>query len=73
MKNYNLWEGELEFTEKLLLEDIRSNSVWNYRFFVLENTVKDWDTRMRLKELVYSFKMIIRAPNNEAAWNYCKG
>lgn len=73
MKTFNLWEGEIEFTDKLLLEDIRNNSVWNYRFFVFENTVKDWDTKFRLQELVYSFKMIIKAPNNEGAWNYCKG
>jgi hypothetical protein len=30
-----LWESELAFTERLLREDVRNNSAWNQRFFVL--------------------------------------
>ncbi len=30
-----LWERELAFTERLLRDDVRNNSAWNQRFFVL--------------------------------------
>ncbi|KAK0531600.1 CAAX geranylgeranyltransferase alpha subunit [Tilletia horrida] len=30
-----LWDGELEYTDALLEEDVRNNSAWNHRFFVL--------------------------------------
>ena len=30
-----LWEGELGFVERLLDEDVRNNSAWHHRFFVL--------------------------------------
>jgi protein farnesyltransferase/geranylgeranyltransferase type-1 subunit alpha len=29
-----VWEGELEYTRKLLEKDVRNNSAWNHRFFV---------------------------------------
>ncbi len=31
----SLWESELAFTDRLLREDLRNNSAWNQRFFVL--------------------------------------
>ena len=31
----SLWENELAFTERLLREDLRNNSAWNQRLFVL--------------------------------------
>lgn len=30
-----LWNGELDYVESLLQEDIRNNSAWNHRYFVL--------------------------------------
>ena len=30
-----LWEGELDFVEELVEEDLRNNSAWNHRFFVV--------------------------------------
>ena len=29
LKTFNLWEGELEYIEQLLKEDVRNNSAWN--------------------------------------------
>lgn len=29
-----VWKGEIEYSEKLLEEDVRNNSAWNHRFFV---------------------------------------
>jgi protein farnesyltransferase/geranylgeranyltransferase type-1 subunit alpha len=30
-----IWEGELRFAEGLLNDDVRNNSAWNHRFFVV--------------------------------------
>lgn len=38
MQTFNLWEGELDYTEKLLREDHRNNSAWNQRYFVISQT-----------------------------------
>jgi len=36
VKRFNLWDdGELEATEKLIDEDVRNNSAWNHRFFLV--------------------------------------
>jgi protein farnesyltransferase/geranylgeranyltransferase type-1 subunit alpha len=31
----SLWEGELEFAEQMLKQDIRNNSAWHHRFFIV--------------------------------------
>lgn len=33
-----MWDKELEFVDKLLREDLRNNSAWNHRCFVITNT-----------------------------------
>ena len=36
VRKFNLWDdGELEATEKLIDEDVRNNSAWNHRFFLV--------------------------------------
>lgn len=36
MKRFDLWEkGEVEYVDKLLDQDVRNNSAWNHRFFVI--------------------------------------
>lgn len=37
-QEFKLWDDELEYVEQLLKEDVRNNSVWNQRFFVISNT-----------------------------------
>lgn len=32
---FDLFEGELAFVDRLLTEDVRNNSAWNHRMFVL--------------------------------------
>lgn len=32
LKTFNLWEGELEYIEQLLKDDVRNNSAWNQVF-----------------------------------------
>ena len=38
IKKFELWEDELEYVEQLLAEDLRNNSAWNQRYFVVSNT-----------------------------------
>lgn len=38
-----LWNGELGYVEKLLEEDVRNNSAWHHRFFVVFGRVKGGD------------------------------
>ena len=35
---FGLWEGELEYVSRLITDDIRNNSAWNQRYFVVTNT-----------------------------------
>jgi protein farnesyltransferase/geranylgeranyltransferase type-1 subunit alpha len=73
----NLWEHELPFVDLLLYQDVRNNSAWHHRFFVV------WDTGVRegdedreevlRRELRYTKEKIALAPNNLSAWNYLRG
>ena len=38
VRTFKLWDGELDFVEKMLTEDLRNNSAWNHRYFVVSNT-----------------------------------
>lgn len=37
-QEYKMWDGELEYVEELLEEDVRNNSAWNQRHFVISHT-----------------------------------
>jgi len=73
----SLWEGELDFIESMLIRDIRNNSAWHHRFFVV------WGCGIRegeedrahvfKRELTYVKQSISLVPNNPAAWNYLRG
>lgn len=46
----SLWDGELDYIEKLFAEDVRNNSVWNHRFFVVfARGASDIDEEQRRK------------------------
>lgn len=38
IKEFKLWKNEMEFVNKLLADDIRNNSAWNQRYFVITHT-----------------------------------
>lgn len=38
VQEYKLWDNELEFVENLLEDDVRNNSAWNQRHFVISHT-----------------------------------
>ena len=83
-KNYHAWQhrqwaisafklhdGELEYVERLIDEDIRNNSAWNQRFFLLVNVPIKSDVLDR--ELKFTMDKIKKVPGNESSWNYLRG
>ncbi|KAK7047435.1 CAAX geranylgeranyltransferase alpha subunit [Paramarasmius palmivorus] len=73
----NLWEQELDFVDSMLNQDIRNNSAWHHRFFVVfESGVRDEEEdmeRVLRRELIYVKQNVSLAPNNSSAWNYLRG
>lgn len=78
-KNYHAWShrqwlvrehaivhGELEATEWFLETDVRNNSAWNHRWLVTGMGGGKRDE----KEMAFAIRMMMKAPRNEAAWNY---
>ncbi len=63
-------DGELEFTAKLLNLDVRNNSAWNHRIFVLKNSNMGNGPS---QEIEFALSKLQIVSNNEAAWVYLKG
>jgi len=38
LSEFSLWEGELDYVTQLITEDVRNNSAWNQRYYVITNT-----------------------------------
>ncbi|EPZ36030.1 hypothetical protein O9G_002673 [Rozella allomycis CSF55] len=70
LKNFNVSsDQELDFVEKMIDLDVRNNSAWNHRFFILTRDESvNWEN-----ELAYVWKKINLAPNNEAPYVYLAG
>ncbi|KAF8902558.1 hypothetical protein CPB84DRAFT_1775678 [Gymnopilus junonius] len=73
----DLWIGELDFVDSMLAQDVRNNSAWHHRFFVVWGCgVRDGDEdreRVLKRELIYAKQNISLAPSNPSAWNYIRG
>ncbi|TEB34055.1 protein prenylyltransferase [Coprinellus micaceus] len=70
----SVWTKELAWTERMLEKDVRNNSAWHHRFFVVFERpgarVGEGEIR---RELRYTKQSIALAPNNASAWNYLRG
>lgn len=51
LQEYKLWDNELEFVENLLEDDVRNNSAWNQRHFVISHTTGFSDPALLDKEI----------------------
>ncbi|RPD63189.1 protein prenylyltransferase [Lentinus tigrinus ALCF2SS1-6] len=76
-KEGRLWAGERAYIEDLLEQDVRNNSAWHHRFFVVFASGvrlgdEDRDQVLR-RELSFAKEKIALAPNNSSAWNYLRG
>lgn len=72
LKTFGLWEGELDRMDNMLKVDVRNNSVWNERWFVISNTSGFTDEVVN-REILYTFKWIETAVDNESPWNFLRG
>lgn len=61
----------MDFVENLISQDLRNNSAWNQRYFVINNS--NPNANMINKELKYTFDKIKILSKNESAWNYLRG
>lgn len=73
VEKYQLWSDELVDVARLIGEDVRNNSAWNQRFFVISRRGSPVDESVLQAEAEYAMKMIVLAPNNESPWNYLQG
>ena len=67
--------AELRFVDALLLDDVRNNSAWNHRFFMLfgREVPAQAAPAVYEREIDYAKRKVARAPQNLAAWNYLRG
>jgi len=72
IETFGLWENELDFIEDSLKLDLRNNSAWNQRYFVVSKW-KKLTPEVISEEIQYAFKYIMKAPNNQSPWAYLKG
>ena len=64
----------MEFCRALLEEDVRNNSAWNHRFFVLHAAPSTGGLAAhRESEVSFSLTSILRAPSNPSPWSYLRG
>ncbi|TFY73615.1 hypothetical protein EWM64_g10397 [Hericium alpestre] len=68
-----MWAGELAFVERLLEKDLRNNSAWHHRFFVVFERGSESGEEVVKNELSFAKENISAAPNNASAWNYLRG
>lgn len=58
--------------EQLLNDDVRNNSAWNQRYFVISNTTK-FEQEVIDREVDFTLEKIELEKGNESAWNYLRG
>ena len=81
VQHFSLWPTkdnpghELKFTESLLTTDVRNNSAWNHRFFVLFGREDGEPTKDSIfeREIEFAKEKISEGPQNQSPWNYIKG
>ncbi|PLW08565.1 hypothetical protein PCANC_24540 [Puccinia coronata f. sp. avenae] len=72
-----MWAGELSCVQALLVEDIRNNSAWNHRFFIVFDTfplhsptlTSDELKAIVNREIDFTNQQILKAPNNPIPLN----
>lgn len=69
---FRLFSEEMEFVDNLLEKDVRNNSAWNQRHFVIVHT-SGFTPDIIKKELEFTSSKIRDVAHNESAWNYLRG
>lgn len=87
VRKLGMWDAqELGATQSLIEEDVRNNSAWSHRFFLVfsnpdastpgcgptERDVKVPEETIN-REVAYAKEKIALAPQNQSGWNYLRG
>ncbi|XP_064106817.1 protein farnesyltransferase/geranylgeranyltransferase type-1 subunit alpha-like [Macrobrachium nipponense] len=67
-----IFDGELDFVDTLLEEDVRNNSAWNQRHFTITLTT-GFTPQIVDREIEYVKNAIPKDIGNESPWSYLKG
>ena len=83
VRHFGLWETELRDVEVLLGRDVRNNSAWNHRWFVVfgrEDVVGEGESKGKgvgeevvEREIGVAKEAIRLAPQNQSPWSYLRG
>lgn len=82
VKHFGLWAedgaagaAELAYTKHMLSLDVRNNSAWNHRYFVLfQKSGRDTLPEAVIeREVRLAKEAVEKAPQNQSSWNYLKG
>lgn len=67
--------GELKYIEKLLKNDVRNNSAWHHRYFVVFGKPGRGTPSADViaREIEYVKEQFQIAPQNQSSWNYLQG
>lgn len=72
VEKFDLYDQEFKDLDFFFEEDLRNNSAWNQRFFVVQHLIKNNKWKLE-DELEFCFENIKTVPENESAWNYLNG
>ncbi len=67
-----MFDKELKYVTRLIKDDVRNNSAWNERYFVLSNSPNLTKENLEL-DIQFTWTQIELAMSNESPWNYMKG
>ncbi|KAJ8608777.1 hypothetical protein MRB53_039462 [Persea americana] len=88
VRRFALWADpeELCFTERMIAADVRNNSAWNHRWFVVNGQGRAGvggnpdaavgvavDADIRAREIAFAQAAVARAPQNPSPWSYLRG
>ena len=86
VRHFSLWDTELPYVESLLRADVRNNSAWNHRWFLVFARHTDpavhritdigkikIEASVVEREISYTKAAIVLAPQNQSPWNYLRG
>jgi len=67
----SLFDNELVYVDRLIAADVRNNSAWNQRYFVLKYL--GFTPEILQREINYVMNRIRIVKNNESTWNFLRG
>ena len=87
VRHFSLWDSELPYVESLLQADVRNNSAWNHRWFLVfgrhtdpeKHSIRKNDASAEVSDIIvqreidYALAAISMAPQNQSPWLYLRG